>query len=368
MKKLVIIGVILILIIAGAVVIYLPTKPDQEGGDVTSGGKPSTPPSPIPAAKATPIRLAYSPYSLINAHIGQTLTHTNILENNGLKGKIKTYDTDNLLVEALKKGDLDVIFTADVPAMSALAQDYKGLIITSFGSLGRTALMVLPDSPIKKTEDLKTFVGPKIGVPFGSSAHRNLLTMLQKENLSVGQDVHLKDVSNPQRLITGLENNDFDAIMLWDPHYEQCLREKTCRNLADSQFYSVVLMASGFHNQDPQATMRFLTALKEAIYFTAEHLMEINQIVAKHSNAPPDIMASCSSINLNLRATSITRVNISLANYLPLLQRAADYIHQQKLAPKIVNLTEVTDPKIKEESARIINPDEFDIGRIKFTP
>jgi ABC-type nitrate/sulfonate/bicarbonate transport system substrate-binding protein len=309
------------------------------------------------------IRIAYPTATLINGQIGQVLLRTNILEKNNLASEVTGFQYGPPMMEALISGKVDVAFTSEVPATLALAQGQKATIIATFGSLGRSAIMVLADSPVRSTRDLK---GKKVGVPFGSSPHRNLLGMLETAGLIPDKDVFVLNIGRDE-LAALLLKGDVDAIAAWDPAVEQYRQKNKFKIIESKDFFSVVIMNNEFIEKNPEATVNFITALKEAVLFMATHKDEVNKWFSEVSRIDAEIIKVCSAFNSNYRdVNKIGDVDISMSGkFLSALIESAEFTAAQKMASSKPNILNAINGRLCLEGAKKMDDTKYDVKTIK---
>jgi sulfonate transport system substrate-binding protein len=331
-------------------------------------GKEPEPPQPqppvIPKIVQGTVRIGYTSNMIINSQIGLILAHTNILENNALKGEIKTYDSDAFLLEALNRDLIDVAFTTDFPGVQALAKGTNGLILASFGSLGRVGLVVRSDSTIQFIKDLK---GLKIGMPAASNAHLHFLNWINKEVIAE-KDMSIIKMDSPA-LVSSLNNKTIDGAVFSDPELLQYELAGTYKRIADNRFTSVVIIKKEYAQKNPEFTKRLLSALKTACYYLTTRQVEINNMVDKTQKIPSMIIPSWSALNHNYMANSADRVNISInKNYLSNLIMVTQYLSNEKLIPKPFDLNSAIDSALQQEGEKKLTPAESDLTKIKIIP
>ncbi len=307
--------------------------------------------------KKTTIRIAYPTATLVNGQIGQVLLKTNILERNNLKGRVEGFQYGPPMMEALVSDKVDVAFTSEVPASLPLSKGYGATIIATFGHLGRGAIMVLDNSPVKKTGDLND---KKVGVPFGSSPHRNLLGMLRKAGLKPGVDVEVLNVGRDEIAPTLLKEG-VSAIMTWDPAVEQYRQKNKFRIIEAEPFYSVVIMNNKYIEQYPEAAVNFIKALKEAVFYWATHKNRVDGWFSEISRLDPEIIQICSDFNLNYKnVKKISDVDIALSeDFLEMMKRSAEFTAEQQMIPQF-DITKAVNPELKKVTAEKLNDANYD--------
>jgi ABC-type nitrate/sulfonate/bicarbonate transport system substrate-binding protein len=312
--------------------------------------------------KKTLIRVAFPTATLINGHIGQILARTDILERNNLQGEVTGFQYGPPMMEALISDKVDVAFTSEVPATLPLAKGHPATIIASFGSLGRSAVMVLPDSPIKNIKDLK---GKKIGVPFGSSPHRNLIGMLKAAGLTVNKDITVLNIGKDE-LAAILLKGEIDAITIWDPAVEQYIQKNKFRIVNSKDYSSVVIMNNKFIKDNPEAVNNFITAIKQAIMFVTANKETVNKWFSEASRLDPAIIDLCAKSNYNYsNVKKISDVNIALTNdFIKMMKDSAEFTFVQGMVSSTLDVSKVINPKLREEAEKKLKDDTFDVSKV----
>jgi NitT/TauT family transport system substrate-binding protein len=131
----------------------------------------------------------------------------------GLDVDIQNTQTGMISAQALQSNNAQVGTTAGAAIMSVREQ---GGDLVSFFNLKRnpeTFLVVLPDSPISKLQDLK---GKTIGAPsFGAGAGLSLKQNLSEIGITPEQYTGIATGAGPSA-VTALRTGKIDALVMWD--------------------------------------------------------------------------------------------------------------------------------------------------------
>lgn len=287
----------------------------------------------VQTAGARDIRIAFPTATLINGQIGAVLKNTDILGKNALKGDVQGFQYGPPMMEALVADKIDVAFTSEVPATMLLAKGHPAVIIASFGSVGRSAVMVPPESTITSIKDLK---GKKVGVPFGSSPHRNLLQMLTEGGLDPEKDVEVLNIGKDE-LAAVLLKGGVDAIAAWDPGVEQFRRKNNFKIIAAKDFFSTVVMNRSFIDKNPEAVKAFMTSLKEAVLFMVKNKEKTNAWFAELSRLDPEVINTCAMANLNYKnVNTLADVNIAMGDdFMQMMRQSAEFTVKYMKMPQV---------------------------------
>ncbi|MBI5779315.1 MAG: ABC transporter substrate-binding protein [Planctomycetes bacterium] len=358
MKKIII---TLVLLLAGVAFI---TNGCNCGNDTsgTDGGRNSVI-TETPVATVA-VRIGFPRKGLILNHYGETLSRTNILEKNSLAGSLSPVEDEMALRTAIINKSFDVAFISDFQAILTLGADFNGILIANLGSLGRSDLMVLPESPVQKISDLK---GRKIGVTFNTAEHSLLLGWFRREGLQEGRDIELVNTNDNDKL-GALQGFKIDALVATDPKVEEYQRKTPpYRSVYDSHNYSVVLMSKDFYKQQPKAAARFVNALKEATLFISTHKPDVNNWIKGYCGISEDLIWGVSSINIGYFSTrKINEAKIYLSDtFTGNLKNLAAYALQQKLIYKTLIISDLMAQELQDEAKKEIDPLKYDPAGVK---
>ena len=315
-----------------------------------------------PTASVT-VNIGFPKKGLILNHYGESLSRTNILEKNSLAGVMTPFDDEVALRTSLITKNLDVAFISDFQAILTLGAYFNGVIIANLGSLGRSDLMVLPDSLTQKISELK---GKKIGVTFNTAEHSALLGWFKREGLQEGRDIELVNTNDGDKL-NGLQKLQIDAMVTNDPNVEDYTRKQLCRSIYDSHNYGVVLMSKDFYKQQPKAATRFINALKETTLFISTHKPDVNNWIKGYCGIAEDLIWGVSSINIGYFSTrKINDAKIYLSDtFSGNLKSLVGYGLQQKLIYKALIVNDLMVQELQDEAKKEIDPLKYDPAGIK---
>jgi sulfonate transport system substrate-binding protein len=148
-------------------------------------------------------------------------------------------------------------------------------------------MLVTPDSPIKKVEDVK---GKKLGSPLGK-AYAFPLRALERVGLK-DTDVNFVTIGNGDgrsALVTGA----IDAWVTWDPFYATVEAGKEAIKLVDGEgFYPNYVTLFGrneFIDKYPDTIVRFLKVYGKALDWVKANQDEALKIFAEENQYPPEV-------------------------------------------------------------------------------
>jgi ABC-type nitrate/sulfonate/bicarbonate transport system substrate-binding protein len=311
------------------------------------------------------IRIAYPKEIQINSHIGQVLLRTNILKKNGLNGRITGIIYGGSIMKAMGSDEIDVAFTSEFPTVKALGNGLPATIIATIGSLGRVGIIVLADSQIFSTRDLKN---KKIGVMFDSTPYHALLIMLKTSGLVPGEDVTVLNIER-SKLGRVLLEKEVDAIATLEPGVEYFIQKKQCRLIQDRQYFSVVIMRNSFIEKNLPDAVNFINALKEAAFFMGTHKDLVNKwfVEVTGFDLDPQILKNAVRFNSNYsKVKEISDVDIALNdNFLKMLVESAEFIAAEQVNPKAVDINKAVNPQLKAQAGIKIRKNSYNVSAVE---
>jgi len=311
--------------------------------------------------KEESIKLGYNANVVINAHLGLILKQSNIFEVAKIKGDAKAYDSDAALIEDFSKGLINVAFTSDVPGILGLAKSGDGLILASFGSLGRVGLMKRPDVQAGFIKDLK---GLRIAVEKGTINHFYLLKWLAEEGIIPDKDLTVIK-SDAGNIKSNLANRTADAAVFSDPDIRLSELTGAHTRIADGRFTSMVIMKKELYTKNPEMVKKLLESIKTACCYLIAHQVESNNMVGKTQKIQADLIPSLAALNSVYVAGSPERINISPKNYIGIWNSIANYLYNEKLIATQVDLNNFINAALLQETEKKIGVNEIDLTKIK---
>ena len=258
----------------------------------------------------TPIRIGWLVSWATQGQLAQTLKHTDILEKNGLQGEFKSFSYGGPLAEAAVSGEVDVIFTADLPSYLVLSKSDEWDIVARL--IRTKAGIIVPIySEIKSLRDLE---GKTLSIPFGSGAHVHALRLLEKEGLKDKITLKNLDILEQSAIIDSGKWGDIDAFVSFDPTISIFQEKEKVRMLESVQPQSFVTMSKKFITEHPDAAKNFLKSYREAYFYYAQHQDEANTWYAKEARIKfdPSILDISASLEPNLKAQTLDDINIDI--------------------------------------------------------
>jgi len=243
------------------------------------------------------------------------LKHTDILETNGLRGEFKSFSYGGPLNEAALAGDVDVIFTADFPAINLLSKSDKWTIVSRLIDF-RGGIIVPKNSSHQSVADLK---GKKIPGPYGSGTHLHVTAFLKEQGFDAQKDFQLQnlDILEQSSVIqkgTAESWGDVAGFISWDPTIglQEAAGKARILKLVTPQAF--VVMSNDFIISHPEAAEDFIRSFLQGYYFYAKNQQLANDwfVQEAKTNIPNEVLDRAASLEQNLKSSSIADINISL--------------------------------------------------------
>ncbi|MFT5686302.1 MAG: sulfonate transport system substrate-binding protein [Myxococcota bacterium] len=314
----------------------------------TSEPVPEAPPEVTLESKAEavvlqPIRIGWQTTWATQGQLAVILMKTDILRSNGFEPEFIGFSYGGPLNEGALAGEVDVLFTADQPAISLMsrAPDWQVLGRLMYNRVGT---FVPPESPVQTAADLR---GKTVAIPFGAAAHRETLSAIRDAGLDPDADVKAVNLGLQELVaLIGAGSEDgrwgsIDAGSAWDPVYADLEHNETVRTIASGVVTSVVVMDQDFVTANPDADRRFMIAMREAYGWYRAHAPQANRWFKDESKLPFDleVLDLAASVEPNLQVSKASEIRVSLNDEdLAGMQAAADFMLQAELlkAPVIV--------------------------------
>jgi len=221
---------------------------------------------------------------------------------NGVDITIKEFDSGRAAFTAMLNESgpalsgvegLDMVTVAQTPVMfNSFNRSDFAIVSAMVSSYNDVFLLARRDRDIAKPGDLR---GKKIGLTKGSTGQYFLGLFLSSNNI---QSSEVEEADIPAgKLVESITAGTVDAISVWQPHIynaEKALGDNSItfptRKIFREDFYFVP--NKNFLQNHPEATFRFLSALKQAEEFIKNDEDEAVTIIAKRLNLDRAFVAS----------------------------------------------------------------------------
>lgn len=185
---------------------------------------------------------------------------------------------------AMAAGELDFGLVGTTGAATGIAQGLPYSVYTIHDVIGENeALLVQKDAKIKSLEDL---TGKTVAVPFGSTTHFSLLSVLEKEGIDASK-VKILDMQ-PSDMYAAWQRGDIDAGFVWQPTLEKMIIDNgeillTSKQLAEEGIITadVGIVSKDFAKQYPEVVKTYVSLLNEAVNYYRDSPEEAGEALSK---------------------------------------------------------------------------------------
>ena len=222
----------------------------------------ATPPANVPQAlDGASVSLATIPFSAPIGVISEVMRRDTILAKT-LQAQqkslvIQPFSKGQDMEPSMKRGDIDIALTGDMPALSMAAE--SDIIIEGLVKLGSGG--IVSRNSYASLSDLR---GKRIGVPSGASVYYGLLIALETAGMKEG-DVEVVFME-PNELVSALIDKQIDAISIWPPVLDSALQDHP--NMVVLQRFmnsSYILLRRSFADQEPEIAASILASYLRAL-------------------------------------------------------------------------------------------------------
>lgn len=299
---------------------------------------------------ATPVRIGWQTTWATQGQLAVVLMRTDILEAHGFEATFHGFAYGGPLNEGAMAGAVDVLFTADQPAV-ALASRASDWGIVGRLMANRVGTFVPPESSVKTPADL---AGKTVAVPFGAAAHRATLAAVERAGLKAGDTVQVTNLGLQEIVAlvgAGAEDGRWggtDAAAAWDPAFAELEHRGAVRTIDSATITSVVVMDDDLVAAHPGADARFMEALHAAYDWYRQHPDEANRWFKEESDLPFDlaVLDRAAAVEPNLEAKDASEVRVDLSREeRSSIQAAADFMHEAGLLKTAVDTTPLLRPQ-----------------------
>jgi ABC-type nitrate/sulfonate/bicarbonate transport system substrate-binding protein len=305
-------------------------------------------------ASAASLRLGWQIPWATQGQLVMALKHSNIPELTELNLEYPGFAYGGPLNIAALAGQVDVLLTADQPAVALLARN-RGFKLIARLMYNRTCVYVPPDSRIR---DMAGLGGAKIAGPVGAAAERTMLRGLvdsgvdpakvQFSQLDMAQQTVLLRASADRTTWRGI-----DALYGFDPlvadfEVRGLARMIDCRNVV-----SLVLAAPDMLTKRRDELERFLSALQLAWWIYSNNPAALDQLFLREAGLDVSTAAlrTAAQVEPNWSQTDMAKQNLVLSETdFMMLDEAAAFLHKTGTAPATIDLRqpEYYDPRVRD--------------------
>ncbi|MDJ0577922.1 MAG: ABC transporter substrate-binding protein [Xenococcaceae cyanobacterium MO_234.B1] len=327
----------------GTLVISSCTSPQN---DVTSTNESSPSEAEMPKA----IRIGYQ----VSANAELLAKALGLAEKAFTDTKVEyiNFNSGRDVNTAMASGGIDVGLIGSVGVAVGIAQNlpYQTYFIHSI--IGEAEALVVKNN-IKSISELR---GKKIAVPFGSTSHFTLLTLLKLENIPE-KELTILDLQ-PQDLVAAWQRGDIDGGYIWYPNLPKLVNNGgkilvTSADLAERGVVTADLgvVRQGFADQYPKAMKKYVEVLDQAVKFYRQSPEEAGKQISKELGISPE--ESLQAMNKLIWLTSEEQSDAkylgkpgNVGNFAGVLEESAKFMVSQK------NISSAPDLKTYESAIR----------------
>ncbi len=195
----------------------------------------------------------------------------------GVKINYKEYNDRPSISDALSRGELQTLFSAEAPQILIKAQGNDIRIVNLSASV-RQSILVPTDSPIQNITDLK---GNKLAVLQGTSSQYGLLKILSEAGLKES-DLTIQYMP-PAEARAAFESGKLDAWAVWSPFVEQQEVSGKGRlvNGADVTIKSSMAIDANFIKRYPKQAKAIVKAVQQAKDWIITHPEEAQKVASE---------------------------------------------------------------------------------------
>lgn len=190
------------------------------------------------------------------------------------------------IVQSFETGGLDVLFSAEIPAILNWAQGVKAPIVEVSG-VAFQEIVVPVTSEINSVKELQ---GQRLAVLPGTSSHYCLIKVLNENSMTVG-DIDIIYMS-PAEARVEFEANRLPAWAVWAPWVEQVEVVGLGRPIADSKagISSVMSVSPEFLLEHPDAVDALVEIIRESKNWVIDNPERAQTIAAQDLNLSLDVV------------------------------------------------------------------------------
>ena len=277
------------------------------------------------------IRVGWQTAWATQAQLSLTLQKTNILKSNQVDATFVPFNYGAPMAEAAISGELEFAFVGDQPAVSIMSRSEDWVPVARLMDF-RVGIVVPPTSDEGYLGSIKKH---RIGIPFGSSAHRETFNFLEKIGLDSNKaDLVNLDITEQGEIVRAGKWGEFSMFAAWDPHIEKYQSSNYAKTLIEGKALGVVMARKSFIKANPEILAKFIESFKEAYWFYNQNIEEANKWYVEFSQVSLDskTLNAVASFESNLGVLTRDLISVELTSKnIAQLQSAADFAFNNKL-------------------------------------
>lgn len=301
-----------------------------------------------PAAGA-PIRLGWQVPWATQGQLVMGLMRTNIPALTGIEIEPVGFSYGGPLNSAALAGEIDVLLTADQPALVLLSKSDRFVVVARM-MYNRVCIYVPPKSSILSLSDLK---GKRVMGPVGAAAERVALAAIQKAGVPAADLTYgsLDMAQQAALLKRGAEAGSWpgaDALYGFDPLPAVFEEAGQARMLSCDNVLSLVLASRDMVEKRPRELAGFLRAFALSWHFFATHPKLANRWFAEEArlDVSDAVLDKCAAVEPNRRAQKIgdLRLTLNEADYRTLESTLA-FLRSRDIVREPLDVRKLVDPR-----------------------
>ena len=317
-------------------------------------------------AAPPPLRLGWQTTWATQAQLVMGLKYTNIPQLVGVRLEYPGFSYGAPLNQAALAGKVDILLTADQPALVLMAHS-PGFRIVARMMYNRVCLYVPPLSPVEHLTDL---AGGRVSGPVGAAAQRKALESLKNAGVDISHLVTGNLDMAPQAALLNRAGASaktwpgVDALYGFDPWPALFEEEHEARMLSCAKVISLVLASREMIEQRPHELADFLTGFALSWRFFARDRELANAWFSADSNLKLSnkVLDQSAEIEPNWYARSIANVRLSLTDQdLGIIRDAQTFLLEQGIVSQASNVASLIDTTALDQSQR--RPDLASLDR-----
>jgi ABC-type nitrate/sulfonate/bicarbonate transport system substrate-binding protein len=266
-------------------------------------------------ATAAPVRLGWQVPWATQGQLVMGLTRTNIPALTGVQIEPVGFSYGAPLNSAALAGEVDVLLTADQPALVLLSKTDRFAIVARM-MYNRVCIYVPPSSKIRGLRELK---GRQVLGPVGAAAERVALAAVQQAGVPMADVTwgNLDMAGQTALLKRGAEGGSWpgaDALYGFDPLPAVFEEAGQARMLSCGNVVSLVLASRDMIEKRPQELQAFLRAFALSWNFFATQPKLANRWFAEEArlDVSDAVLDKCAAVEPNRKAKTVGDLRLTL--------------------------------------------------------
>ena len=204
----------------------------------------------------------------------------------GIEVTYTEYNDRPAIAAAFNRQELDLLFSAEIPAILIRAQG-EDVRVASVSGYALQEVLVPTSSTIQSVAEL---AGRRVAVQAGTSSHFGLVSILNAEGLSI-DDVQLSLMPAPEGR-AAFEAGQLDAWAVWAPWVETQEVSNSGRVIpgSEARIYSVGTIRSDFAEEHPTEFSALIEVIDRAKAWIDENPEEAAQIISDELGFPLEVV------------------------------------------------------------------------------